>query len=265
MPHLFSRSMKAKSKENKLIHLQRKINYFFKNPSLLNRALTHKSFANEVGEPENEKLEFLGDAIIGMLVSEYLYTRFPRYSEGRMSTIKSAVVSRPTLARKAGDIELGSYLLLGKGEEGSDGRKRPSILANAFEAVVAAIYLDSSLEQCRPFVVKQLEGEIEKISSRGFGKDHKGMLQEYAQSEYGFIPDYHVISTEGPEHKKFFEVTVSLKRIVWGRGKGASKKEAEKAAAKNAWEYILGFSGKLDENNFASNKRLRKRPGYRRA
>ena len=258
MPHLSSRSMKAKSREKKLIHLQRKINYFFKSPNLLNRALTHRSFVNEAGGTENEKLEFLGDAIIGMLISEYLYTRFPHYSEGRMSTIKSAVVSSPTLARRAAKIELGSYLFLGKGEETSGGRKRPSILANAFEAVVAAIYLDSNIEQCRSFVMKQLEGEIEKVSRHGFGKDHKGMLQEYAQSEYGFIPDYHVISTEGPEHKKFFEVTVSLKGVLWGSGRGASKKEAEKAAAQNAWEYILGFSQKLHEDNFSNNKKSRK-------
>ncbi len=252
MPRLYSRSMI--SRETKLIDFQRKIDYFFKDSNLLNCALTHKSFANEAGAAENEQLEFLGDAIIGMLVSEYLYTHFPDYPEGRLSTIKSAVVSRPTLARKAGETELGNYLLLGRGEETSGGRKRPSILADAFEAVVAAIYLDSNLDQCRSFVMKQLEGEIEELSRNGFGKDHKGMLQEYAQSEYGFIPDYHVISTEGPEHKKCFEVTVSLKNAVWGRGKGASKKEAEKAAAKNVWEYILGFGKNSDENNFAGNK-----------
>ena len=230
--------MKDERREKKLIQLQGKINYLFKTPNLLDCALTHKSFVNEVGGTENEKMEFLGDAIIGMLISEYLYTRFPDYPEGKLSTIKAAVVSRPALAGRAIEIELGKYLLLGRGEETSGGRKRPSILADAFEAVVAAIYLDSNLEQCRSFVVRQLEGEVGKISRNGFGRDYKGMLQEYVQSEYGFIPDYHVISTKGPEHEKSFEVTVSLKGAVWGRGKGTSKKEAEKAAAHNAWEYV---------------------------
>lgn len=225
-------------KIEELTRLQDRINYFFKNSELLNCALTHRSFVNEANGVENEKLEFLGDAIIGMLVSEHLYTRFPEYDEGRLSSIKSAIVSKPTLAGKAAEIQLGEYLLLGKGEDGSGGRKRPSILADAFEAFVAAIYLDSNIEQCRTFVIEQLGEEIEKVISNGFGRDCKGMLQEYAQSEYGFIPDYQVVSTEGPEHRKCFEVTVSLKGVVCGRGTGRSKKAAEKSAAQDAWAYI---------------------------
>ena len=226
------------SGKRKIIELQKKMGFFFKDQNLLTRALTHSSFANETGGDENERLEFLGDSIIGMLTSEYLYARFPSYSEGKLSTIKAAVVSSPTLARRAIAMELGKYLLLGKGEETSGGRRRPSILANTFEAVVAAIYLDSNLEKCRSFVMKQLKGEIENVSRSDFGRDCKGMLQEYAQTEYGSIPDYHVVSTEGPEHEKFFEVTVSLKGTLWGRGKGKSKKEAEKSAAQTAWKHV---------------------------
>ena len=230
--------MRDDKRKNFLIQLQKETNYFFKSLPLLERALTHKSFVNEANGVENEKLEFLGDAVIGMVVAEYLYTHFPDYDEGKLSSIKSAVVSKPTLAEKAAKIQLGKYLMLGRGEEMSGGRKRPSILADAFEALVAAIYVDSNFKNCRAFVLEQLEGEIEKVISNSFGRDYKGMLQEYAQSEYGYIPDYRVISTVGPEHRKSFEVTVSLKGTVWGRGEGSSKKEAEKAAARNAWEYI---------------------------
>ncbi len=221
-----------------LIQLQEKINYFFRSPELLKCALTHKSFAHESAATDNEKLEFLGDSIIGMLINEYLYKRFQDYSEGKLSSVKAAVVSKPTLARRAMELELGKYVLLGKGEEASNGRAKPSILANAFEALVAAIYLDSNLEECRKFVLNQLKAEIEEVNNKGYGRDCKGMLQEYVQSEYGVIPDYRVVSTEGPEHKKYFEVIVKLKGVIRGRGKGVSKKEAEKAAALDAWEQI---------------------------
>ena len=221
-----------------LIQLQRKINYFFRNAELLKCALTHKSFAHESSGTDNEKLEFFGDSIIGMLVNEYLYKRFQDYSEGKLSTVKATVVSKPTLARRAVELEMGKYILLGKGEETSNGRTKPSILANAFEALVAAIYLDSNLEECRNFVVNQLKGEIEEANNKGYGRDCKGMLQEYVQSEYGVIPSYRVVSAEGPEHKKCFKVIVTLKGAIQGKGKGASKKEAEKSAALDAWEHV---------------------------
>ncbi len=226
------------TQQKTLARLERKAGYSFTNPELLSHALTHKSFVHESGGTDNEKLEFFGDSIIAMIVNEYLYQQFPDYAEGKLSTIKAAVVSKPILARRAEELQLGKYLLLGKGEDAGGGRTRPSILANAFEALSAAIYLDSGLTECRQFLLDQLKAEIETVNGKRQGRDHKCMLQEYAQSEYGFIPNYHVVSTNGPEHKKSFEVTVSLRNTGWGKGKGTSKKEAEKSAARDAWEYI---------------------------
>jgi ribonuclease-3 len=228
----------ANTKSETLAHIEKKTGYSFTNPELLDRALTHKSFAHESGSADNEKLEFLGDSIIGMIVNEYLYHQFPGYSEGKLSTIKAAVVSKPILARRAAELQLGKYLLLGKGENAGGGRTRPSLLANAFEALAAAIYLDGNLPECRQFILDQLKAEIETVNGKRQGRDYKCLLQEYAQSEYGFVPSYHVVSANGPEHKKSFDVTVSLKNTVLGKGKGTSKKEAEKAAARDAWEYI---------------------------
>lgn len=230
--------MKSDERQEALARLEGKINYSFRNPQLLNHALTHKSFVHESGGTDNEKLEFFGDSIIAMIVNEYLYQQFPDYSEGKLSTIKAVVVSKPILAKRAAQLQVGEYLLLGKGENAGGGRTRPSLLANAFEALVAAIYLDSGLPECRQFLLNQLKSEIETVDGKRHGRDHKCLLQEYAQSEYGFIPDYHVVSTNGPEHKKSFEVTVSFENTVWGKGRGTSKKEAEKAAAQDAWEYI---------------------------
>lgn len=235
--------MKLGQRQQTLFNLQEKIHYSFNDLGFLEHALTHKSFVHESGGADNEKLEFLGDSIIGMLVNEYLYQRFPEYSEGELSTIKAVVVSKPILARRAGELELGEYLLLGKGEKASGGRMRPSILANAFEALVAAIYLDSNLEESRLFVRKQLKDEIETVNGKDQGRDYKCMLQEYAQSEYGLIPDYHVMSASGPAHKKSFSVTVTLRGIIWGNGKGASKKQAEKDAARTAWQYVCRKNG----------------------
>ena len=231
--------MKDDNRKELLTRLQKKIDYFFINLSILNKALTHKSFANESGGKDNEELEFLGDSIIGMLVSEYLYKHFPDYAEGKLSTIKAVVVSEPILAKRAMQLDMGKFLQFGKGEKAAGGETRPSILANCFEAFVAALYLDSNLEKCRKFVLEELKPEIEIVNSKKQGRDYKCLFQEYAQSKYGLIPDYHVVSAEGPEHKKSFEITVSLKDIVRGKGKGTNKKSAEKAAAKDAWKQIF--------------------------
>ncbi len=222
-----------------LSELQNKIKYHFNNPRLLEQALTHSSHANETGGSDNERMEFFGDSLLGMVVNEYLYRNLTGYGEGDLSILKSVVVSMQTLGKISRGIGLGEYCLLGRGEELSGGRNRVSILANTFEALVAAVYLDGGLEKCREFVLRYLAAEIEKFDRETRGGEYKGLLQEIVQSEYGLKPVYKVVSASGAEHSKIFRTQVGVNGVVFGEGKGLSKKEAEKMAAKNGWEFML--------------------------
>lgn len=206
-------------------------------PRLLNLALCHSSYANEVDGCENygnERLEFLGDAVVGFAVTEALYEDNPDEREGYLSKIKSVVVSKRILARRADELHLGDHLLLGKGEEQTGGRTRFSILGNVFESVVGAIHLACGIDASKRFVLDQLHDEIDKALRGDSINDYKSMLQEEVQKKHGVLPIYRVVSAEGPDHDKMFVVEVFIRDRRIGRGEGKSKKRAERAAASDA-------------------------------
>lgn len=238
----YQQELLDEEREKELFECQRRIGCLFQNLSLLNEALTHRSFSYEKGEDfkDNQRLEFLGDALLGMLVSEDLYSRFPHSAEGGLSKLKAAVVSRSALASKARRLNLGDFLLLGKGEEASGGRRRPSNLADTFEAIIASIYLDGGLNACRQFILRQLSEKIEDVSLNKEGGDYKSALQEYAQAKFRQAPVYQVTSTQGPDHRRIFQVVVSVQGKLYGTGKGRSKKVAEQEAARQALKKLKG-------------------------
>lgn len=225
--------MRASSSED-LSSLENSLGYTFKKKSRLKASLTHKSYAHEKSNDRtsfNERMEFLGDSVLELIISEYLYTTYPEYTEADLSKIKSYVVQESTLAQTAKDLDIGAYLYLGKGEEMTGGRKKPSLLADAFEAVLAAIYLDGGLKKAKEFVLRNLTLKIDDLSLNNFIFDFKTELQEVAQSRYGVLPRYVIHKEEGPEHQKTFEVQVFIKDNFMGSGKGKTKKAAEQKAA----------------------------------
>lgn len=211
--------------------LQKVIKIKFRNQRFLTEALTHKSYAIESVPPvrDNERLEFLGDSLLSTIVSSYLYKAHPEDDEGLLSQRKAHLVSRKTLYHWAKEINLGKYLYLSRGEEATGGRERESILANAFEAVLGAIYLDKGFTGAEKFILQRLKQKkfVQKI-------DCKSQLQEILQGKYKLVPEYRVIKESGPDHNKTFEIGVYFKKKLLGRGMGKSKKEAEQEAAKNA-------------------------------
>ncbi|MGF7057252.1 ribonuclease III [Brassicibacter mesophilus] len=240
--------METNSKERIVLlkEIQQKIGYKFKNINLLNWALTHSSYANEhkrFNITYNERLEFLGDSVLGLVVSDYIFTKYPNYPEGDLTKLRATVVCEPSLSFVARKINLGKYLLLGKGEEVTGGRERVSILADAFEAVIGAIYLDGKLGNARKFVLKYLSVVIEKAVNGGeLFTDYKTQLQEKLQKKTKSKIEYKVVLEEGPDHNKIFHTEVSVKNKVLGVGVGKSKKEAEQNAAKRALN-------RMDEKN----------------
>ncbi len=215
--------------------LQEQLEYPFNNLQLLLQALTHSSYVNEVDYVEaedNEKLEFLGDALLGFVISDLLYTRYPHFREGDLAKLKSYVVSEQFLAELAKELSLGDYLLLGKGEKSSGGREKNSLLANSFEALIAAVYLDGGLEKACEFIYNRFSDKIQKLVKEHQILDHKSLLQEYTQMVFNCVPVYHLISKSGPDHDKTFEVQLSINDQVYSIGRGKSKKEAEQMAAK---------------------------------
>ena len=214
----------------------------FQAPSLLETALTHSSFVNESSSnaiESNERLEFLGDAILGFVVAEKLYQDFPNLSEGAMTKLRSALVRRDTLARIARAVRLGDFLYLGKGEEASGGRGKPANLAGALEAVIAATFLDQGAATTRNFVLELLSKELAKVVSQGMGIDYKSQLQELTQSRCQATPTYRLVAAVGPDHDKRFTVEVMAGDVVLGRGTGRSKKLAETEAARSALERLF--------------------------
>jgi ribonuclease-3 len=226
--------------------LQKRIGYTFVDPQLLERALTHSSFAFETGEKNhhlfsNERLEFLGDAVLSLLSSEYLYERYPSLSEGELSRMRSAIVCEGALASYASQIGLGDFLLLGKGESAGGGAKKPAILADAFEALLAAIYLDSgkNLNTVAAFLNPILEKEVKILLSEQPIMDPKSRLQEIVQEAKGML-SYEIISESGPDHDKHYVCAVKIDNNIMGRGEGSSKKKAEIKAAEDALKnYII--------------------------
>lgn len=213
--------------------LQEKLQYFFQDPTLLEQALTHRSYKINLpaGTPDNERLEFLGDALMGAVFSNHLYQRFPEFSEGQLSKIRAHLVSRRTLAQIARRLNLGAYALLGKGESESGGKFKTSILACLLEALVAAIYLDGGWNSVQDFLLKNFQEELAQ-SLELSRRDYKSQLQELSQGHCGTIPRYRVLQKLGSQHAPLFEVQVEINGKSYGKGTGKSKKEAEQEAAK---------------------------------
>lgn len=218
------------------------IGYSYKNISLLKEALTHSSYANEGKKSgrNNERLEFLGDSVLSIIVAEHLFTHYKHFPEGELTKLRASLVCEKSLHKFALKINLGDYLLLGKGEENTGGRERPSILADAFEAVIASIYLDGGLEQARSFVLKFIPDQID-MSTVSVLSDYKTALQEIIQKNREEKIEYVLVDEVGPDHNKTFIVEVHLNSNVIGNGNGRSKKQAEQLAAKEALE-LMGYA-----------------------
>ncbi|MFV0314742.1 MAG: ribonuclease III [Anaerotignum sp.] len=226
-----------------LEEFERKIEYCFSDKTLLLLALTHSSFANEMkkgGNENNERLEFLGDAVLDMLVSEYMYRFFPQMPEGELTKLRAAVVCEASLASLSRKLGIGRCILLGKGEESTGGRNRDSILADAFEAIIGAVCIDGGIEAANRYVMRFMEEQIEHTKTNFKSLDSKTHLQEVIQKVSKIALQYKIVDEQGPDHNKFFIAEVTHDGRVLGKGSGRSKKEAEQNAANNALEHMNG-------------------------
>ena len=233
----FESAKKGKVALTDLATLQQALGVFFNDVSLLEQALVHSSYINENPQftaSSNERLEFLGDAVLGLVVAEKLYQDFPNFTEGEMTRLRAALVRRDTLVRIARTINLGDHLYLGKGEETSGGRHKPANLAATLEAVIAVIFLDLGSSTAQDFILRLLDTELEKVVGQGTVVDYKSELQELIQAREQQAPSYHIIETTGPDHSRTFTVEARLDKTVLGRGSGKSKKAAESEAARSA-------------------------------
>ena len=220
--------------------LEEDLGYLFEDIAVLDRALTHKSYANERGDgvAHNERLEFLGDAVLDLVVSHMLHDVRPALSEGDMSKIRAHLVNEESLGKVARSFGLGQYLVLGRGEERTGGCDKASILADAFEALVAAIYQDGGFDLAFSFVEGVFHPVIEESGAGALERDYKTRLQEYCQARYCQAPVYRLVGESGPDHEKSFEVEIWIGNRSLGRGRGRSKKEAEQGAAQDALELL---------------------------
>jgi ribonuclease-3 len=221
--------------------LQRAIGYRFRDRGLLEHAMTHTSRANEDvsgGVRDNESMEFLGDALLGFVIADALFREYPESTEGEKSKTKAALVSTAALARQAERLGLGDHLLLGRGEEKTGGRRKQALLADGYEALLAAIYLDGGIEPARAFILREFAPLIADVHARAAGQDYKSALQELLQSRDLGLPDYRLVSTVGPDHNKQFHVAVAVRGEAVAEAMGSSKKEAEQEAAKVALEKL---------------------------
>lgn len=239
--------MKSEDFQRPQSELEEKIGYTFKNKNLLKTALTHSSYSNETRAREgnvecNERLEFLGDSVLSVIVSDYIYKNYEQFDEGDLTRIRASVVCENSLASLALEISLGSYIYLGHGEIVTNGRRRKSIISDATEAVLAAIYLDGGMECAREFILPRLIPSINKSAKKG-AEDYKSKLQRIVQQTPEELLEYALVSEEGPAHDRVFVMEVKLNSNVLGKGIGRSKREAEQQAAKVALEYF-GDDGK---------------------
>lgn len=215
---------------------EEKIGYKFKDTELLKRALTHSSYANENKLPhDNERLEFLGDSVLGFVTAEYLFQEFKTRPEGALTKLRAAVVCEKSLFKFAEKINLGEFILMGRGEEHTGGRNRPSVVSDAFEAVIAAMYLDGGIEAVKPYILGFIKEAVKREASF---KDNKSLLQEEIQKQRGNTLSYEEIGEFGPDHNKVFKFAVKLNNEIVGKGEGRTKKEAEQAAAGDALDKI---------------------------
>lgn len=219
-----------------LCEFEKNLGYKFKNISFLKNALTHTSYINEhkdLPHGSNERMEFLGDSVLGLSVSEYLYKNYKNRPEGELSKIRASVVCEDSLAKLASSLHLGDFLLMGKGESLSGGGLKPSLTSDAMESVIAAIYLDSGFDTVKKMVLDWLENDIkEAVEHRGREADYKSVLQEYCQSR-GYVPVYTMISESGPDHNKTFETRVEIADGRFATGSGSNKKKSQQMAAMN--------------------------------
>lgn len=220
--------------------LESKINVSFKNKDLVNNVFIHRSFLNEhksLSLPSNEKLEFLGDSVLSLITSIYLYKNYPQLEEGEYTDIKASIVRGESLAQAARELSLGEFLYLSKGQDKENGRKNDNILADCFEALIAAIFIDQGFDTAYTFVIKYLFGKkLDYIIKNMLYLSPKSRLQEYSQAKEKMTPVYKIIEEKGPEHRRFFKIAVFIKNKKLAIGEGYSKKEAEEAAAKEALE-----------------------------
>lgn len=229
------------------------LGYSFQQPALLCEAITHRSYWHGkpgVSQPNNERLEFLGDAVLSLIMSEFLVLTYPMLKEGELSKIKAYLVSRATLAHIARLLNLGRFLRLGRGEETSRGREKDSLLGNALEAVIAAIYLDGGLEAAREFVHRLFQETVQQpdiLVNALTLSDYKSRLQEWSQKHCGDVPHYRIVQELGPDHQKAFHVEVTVTNEIRGIGTGKSKKEAEQMAAKHALLHAMECSRQPDQ------------------
>ncbi len=216
--------------------LEKRIGYGFRDAALLTEALTHPSVTHETQRQhfDNQRLEFLGDAVLQLVITERLFKSFPHEAEGRLTKLRARLVSREALHTHAAAIGLGQFIVMGRGEQSSGGRERPSVLADAFEALIGAMYLDSDLATVRDFILREAADEFAGLDDEPIDVNPKGQLQELLQAISSTSPVYEPISESGPEHEKTFVVEVSWENQVLGRGEGRSKKQAEAAAALDA-------------------------------
>ena len=218
-----------------ITYLEDALEYKFKSQKLITEALTHKSNKQPY---DNERLEFLGDAVLDLIVGEFLYKMFPKSDEGNLSKIRASLVNEEGFEKLALYLNLGEYIYMSNAEENNGGRKKSSLLSNAFEAIMGAIYLESGLEIAQAIVLKLLDSNYEKISLDSLFKDFKTALQELTQARFGVIPEYKVIASRGPDHLKEFEVGVYVEDKEYAKALGKSKKIAQQVAAKQALEIL---------------------------
>ncbi len=232
-----------------LDELEAAIGIAFRDKSLLTRALTHRSYLNENSNLpylDNERLEFLGDAILDFVVAEHLYRACPEMSEGQLTSIRAALVKGDALARFANEIGLAAHLLISRGEDAAGGRARTPALAGAFEAVIGALYLDQGLAAARAFIARFVLPAAERVHREGLDRDAKSMLQELSQAHLQKTPQYRLVETRGPDHAKEFTIQVCLGDRVYGQGAGRNKQMAEQEAAQVALEVLQGEISKQD-------------------
>jgi len=229
------------ARKKELLLFEKNAGIRFRKLDFLNLAFSHRSFVNECKESieNNEKLEFLGDSVLGLVVSEYLYKNLPGKNEGDLARIKSFVVSEDSLAGIAKILKIDNFILIGKGEEYSGGRSKKAILADCMEAVIGAYFLDSGFKSSQVFVLKYLIPEITKVLENRHKKDYKTLLQEYVQKKYKNYPKYSIIKKAGPDHDRTFWIEVKVDNTIYGPGIGKNKKEAEQKAASLAYLHLL--------------------------
>jgi len=252
--------LSAKRKEE-LQEFEKKLGTSFLNKTLLNQSLTHSSYGHEHKIPDNERLEFLGDAILKLVISEYLYHKFPERAEGDLTKIRAAVISDETLAGGGRRINVGNYLLLSSNEKRTGGTRRKSNLANGVEAVIGAVFLDAGIGKSREMILGVLVSEIDKVSKEGYIRDFKSALQEYTQKRKWELPRYRVVKETGPKHRRVFWMEVKIKGRSYGTGRGRNKKESEQRAAMQALNRLKsetrGGTKKKGLRNILTNVRKR--------